>query len=96
VSPLVSTPEAGQIRAWLRKVRDPATRSALNDAWQRHRAQTRRRTPTSSGPRRPDACWMAQPRPRVTRVPKGYRSESDLALRRRLRREEAHKRATGP
>ena len=94
MSPLVSVPDASQIRAWLRKVRDPAARSSLNDAWQRHRAQTRRRIPTSSGPRRPDACWMAQPRPRVTRIPKDYRSQSELARRRRLRREAAS--TTGP
>jgi len=72
--------------------RDAATRAARNDERQRKRAserRSRRRHPErrGGGPRRGDACWMATPRPRVTRLPEGYRSDSELAARRRRRRE---------
>jgi len=80
--------------------RDLATRAARNDEQQRKRASERRgrrRHPErrGGGPRRADACWMARPRPRVTFLPERYRSDSELAARRRKRRErEAAKAAT--
>ena len=83
---------AEEIRARLRRARDPRERSELNDLWQQQRSQTRPRPRRSAGPKRRDAHLWARPRPRVTRMPDGYRGESELARR---RRERAARKAVG-
>jgi hypothetical protein len=86
MTPLVRPAPA--VRKPLRKTVDAERRSVRNDQRQRVRAQDRSRPPHGTTAV-PHACWRERPRPRVTRLPAGWRSESEKARARRLRRKRA-------